>query len=68
MSEKSIKEVLESMDPERAIHIQNIAYMIREEAMHDARALSKKYFIHGMIAGIVITSMLAFIIKLYYGG
>ena len=66
MSEKTIKEVLQGMDPERSIYLQNVANLIKEDALRDARSLSKKYFRDGFIVGVVLTSAVFGV--LYYFG
>ena len=65
MTEKTIKEYLEGMDPERSFYVQKVAYTIKEEALQEARALTKKYFLHGWIAGIITASIIFTIV--YYG-
>lgn len=66
MSEKTLKEVLQDMDPERSVYLQNVAYLIKEDALREARALSKKYFRDGFILGVLVTSIIAGIC--YYFG
>ena len=60
-----IKEYLESMDPERALHIQKVAYMIKEEALHDARSLSKKFFRDGVIVGLLLSAIIFIIVRFF---
>lgn len=65
MSEKSLREILEDMDPERALHVQKIANMIREEALHDVKAHAKKYFRDGALVGSLLTIIACYVLKFF---
>ena len=63
---KTLQEMLQGMDPERSIYLSQVANLIKEEALQDAKSLTMKYFRDGFIAGVILTSAVFGV--LYYFG